>query len=80
MARKKVETNISYDDARQVYYVCMDHGADENGRRVKCYRTYPTLAQAGGACVNFRRSGTACGGSRPVPSHWTSGWSTGWSR
>ena len=46
MARKKVETNISYDDARQVYYVCMDHGADENGRRVKCYRTYPTLAQA----------------------------------
>ena len=24
----------------------MDHGADENGRRVKCYRTYPTLAQA----------------------------------
>ena len=26
MARKKVETNISYDDVRQKYYVCMDYG------------------------------------------------------
>ena len=46
MARKKVETNISYDDVRNIYYVCMDFGQDETGRRVKKYKTYPSLAQA----------------------------------
>ena len=29
MARKKIETNISYDDTRRKYYVCMDYGVDE---------------------------------------------------
>ena len=46
MARKKVETNISYDEVRNIYYVCMDFGQDETGRRVKKYKTYPSLAQA----------------------------------
>lgn len=46
MARKKVETNISYDEARRKYYVCMDYGVDETGRRVKKYKTYASLAQA----------------------------------
>lgn len=46
MARKKVETNISFDEMRQKYYVCMDYGLDETGKRVKKYKTYPTLAQA----------------------------------
>ena len=31
---------------RQKYYVCMDYGLDETGKRVKKYKTYPTLAQA----------------------------------
>ena len=39
MARKKVERNISYDDVRKVYYVSMDLGRDENGKRIKQYRT-----------------------------------------
>ena len=37
MARKKVETNISFDEMRQKYYVCMDYGLDETGKRVKKY-------------------------------------------
>ena len=31
MARKTVERNISYDDARKIYYVSMDLGKDKNG-------------------------------------------------
>ena len=46
MARKTVERNISYDDARKIYYVSMDLGKDKNGRRVKRYQTYRTLYAA----------------------------------
>ena len=46
MARKTIEKNISYDTVRQCYYVSMDFGADDAGRRIKRYRTYPTLPQA----------------------------------
>ena len=46
MARKTVERNISYDDARDLYYVSMDLGRDEEGRRIKQYRTFPTLTAA----------------------------------
>ena len=46
MARKKIERNISYDDTRDLYYVHMELGVDEDGRRVKQYRTYTTLAAA----------------------------------
>ena len=40
MARKAVERNISYDDVRQLYYVSMELGRDENGKRIKQYRTF----------------------------------------
>ena len=33
MARKKVESNISYDEDRALFYVYMDYGRDENGKR-----------------------------------------------
>lgn len=46
MARKTVERNISYDDQRKIYYVSMDLGKDENGRRMKRYQTYSTLYAA----------------------------------
>ena len=46
MARKTVERNISYDDQRKVYYVSMDLGKNEQGRRMKRYQTYPTLHAA----------------------------------
>lgn len=53
MARKKVETNISYDEARQCYYVCMDYGPDENGRRSKKYKTFSNLPLARKALKEF---------------------------
>ena len=46
MARKAVERNISYDETRRMYYVSMDLGLDEAGRRLRQYKTYPTLAAA----------------------------------
>ena len=46
MARKAVERNIAYDDQRKLYYVSMELGRDENGKRIKQYRTFPTLAAA----------------------------------
>ena len=46
MARKRVEPNISFDDIRNKFYVCMDYGIDETGQRRKTYKTFPTLAQA----------------------------------
>ena len=46
MARKTIERNISFDDARGLYYVSMDLGRDETGKRIKQYRTYPTLSAA----------------------------------
>ena len=46
MARKTVERNISYDDKRKIYYVSMDLGKDQNGKRMKRYQTYRTLHAA----------------------------------
>ena len=46
MSRKSVERNISYDTQRNLYYVSMEFGIDDTGRRVKQYKTFPTLAQA----------------------------------
>ena len=46
MARKAVERNIAYDDQRKLYYVSMELGRDESGKRLKRYRTFHTLAAA----------------------------------
>ena len=46
MARKTLERGISYDDVRKAYYVYMDYGRDEDGQRVKRYKTCATLAAA----------------------------------
>lgn len=54
MARKKIECNISYDDVRKLYYVCMDMGRDASGRRVKQYRTYPNITAARKALRDFQ--------------------------
>lgn len=53
MARKVIERNISFDDRREVYYVSMDCGKDENGRRDRRYRTYPNLPAARAALREF---------------------------
>ena len=54
MARKTVERNISYDDIRKLYYVNMDYGLDEDGKRVKAYHTFPTLTLARKALREFQ--------------------------
>ena len=53
MARKKVERNISYDDVRKVYYVSMDLGRDENGKRIKQYKTFPNISSARAGLKDF---------------------------
>lgn len=53
MARKRIERNISFDDVRSLYYVSMDLGRDATGKRVKRYRTYPTLSAARKGLRNF---------------------------
>ena len=54
MSRTKVEANISYDEDRALFYVYMDYGRDETGKRVKRYVTYPTLAAARRGLRDFR--------------------------
>lgn len=53
MARKAVERNIAYDDQRKLYYVSMELGRDENGKRIKQYRTFPTLGAARNGLRDF---------------------------
>ena len=53
MARKKVERNISYDNVRKLYYVHMDFGTDQQGKRIRRYRTYPTLTAARAGLKEF---------------------------
>lgn len=53
MARKKVERNISFDDVRGLYYVSMDLGRDAAGRRLRQYRTYPTITAARAGLRDF---------------------------
>ena len=54
MARKTVERNISFDEGRKLYYVNMDMGRDEAGRRQKQYKTFETLSQARAALKEFQ--------------------------
>lgn len=54
MARKKLEPNISYDEARDRYYVYMDYGRNEAGTRIHKYKTFPTLSTARRALRDFR--------------------------
>lgn len=56
MARRKIETNIAYDDTRNKYYVCMTSVSHEPGQRSKHYKTFDTLAQARQALRDFQAS------------------------
>lgn len=53
MARKRVERNIAFDDVRRKYYVTMDYGKDQDGKRQKKYSTYPNLTAARRALRSF---------------------------
>ena len=53
MARKSIEANIAYDDTSKLYYVHLDYGKDENGKRIKKYRTFEKLSDAHKALKEF---------------------------
>lgn len=53
MSRVSCEKSISYDNERHVYYLYMDLGKDEDGRRIRQYGTYPTLSAARKARNHF---------------------------
>ena len=58
MARKVVEKNISYDSGKKLYYVNMDYGKDESGKRIKKTKTYPTKLEAKAALKEFEANKT----------------------
>lgn len=39
MGRKKMEKNISYDEERKLYYVCLNWGKGDDGKYIKTYFT-----------------------------------------
>lgn len=40
MARKVIEKNIAFDDEKKLYYVTMDYGKNEHGKRVRITKTF----------------------------------------
>ena len=77
MSRVKFEKSISYDEARDLYYLYMDLGQDDNGRRVRRYRTFRTLAAARDARDSFlmqRIQTKAVSPSDMTLNHWLDTW------
>jgi len=54
MARKVVETDISYDDEKKRFYVNMDYGKDVDGKRIKKTKTFKTKEEARKALREFK--------------------------
>jgi len=46
MARKTITRNISYDDEKHLFYVNMDYGKNERGKRIKTAKTFKTKTAA----------------------------------
>ena len=67
MARKTVEQNISFDSARGLYYVNMDYGPGENGKRMRVYQTYTSLPDARKALLEFQVERGKTTQKRPRP-------------
>lgn len=80
MARKAVERNIAYDDQRKLYYVSMELGRDESGKRLKRYRTFHTLAAARNGLRAFHAGAERGQAEKPASaqeldlSHWLEYW------
>lgn len=53
MARKRVSNNISYDDKRKLYYVTLNYGVDQAGKRIKKTVTYKSKKEAKERLVEF---------------------------
>ncbi|QNU67668.1 tyrosine-type recombinase/integrase [Ruminiclostridium herbifermentans] len=53
MARVAVEKNIAYDDIKNLYYVTMDYGKDDTGKRIKTTKTFENKKDAQTALKQF---------------------------
>jgi len=58
MARKTIEKNISYDDMKKLYYVNMDYGKDDNGKRIKKIKTCKSKREANKILKEFEANKT----------------------
>lgn len=77
MARKKVGKNIYFDEEKKLYYVYMDYGKDENGKRIRKQPTFKTKSEANKALKEFEANKTK--GTLVKPKSETVGeWLTYW--
>lgn len=77
MARKKVGKNIYFDEEKKLYYVYMDYGKDENGKRIRRQPTFKTKSEANKALKEFEANKTK--GTLVKPKSETVGeWLTYW--
>ena len=53
MSRIKIEKNIAYDDVRKRYYVTMDYGKDEQGKRHQTREVFKTKKEAQARLAKF---------------------------
>lgn len=77
MARTRVETNISYDDVKKLYYVTFDYGKDENGKRNKPTKTFISKSEAKKALKEFeanRTKGTLVMPKKTTLQEWLTYW------
>ena len=58
MARKTIEKNLSYDDIKKLYYISMDYGKDENGKRIRNSKSFKTKKEAKQALREFEADKT----------------------
>ena len=71
MARKTIERNIAFDEVRQKYYVTLNYGKDDLGKRQKVVKTFATLKEARASLVEFEYNKTR--GSVAIPKQDTVG-------
>lgn len=77
MARPKVEKNIYLDDGNHLYYVNMDFGKGESGKRIKKTPTFKTLTKARKALKEFeadKTKGTLLTPNKTTLADWLSYW------
>lgn len=77
MPRKSVEKNILYDQDKKLYYIYMDYGKDENGKRIRKTRTFSKKADARAGLKEFEADKTK--GTLVIPKnttlkHWLEYW------
>ncbi len=58
MARILVEKNIYFDEEKNLYYVYMDYGKDENGKRIRKQPTFKSKSEAKKALKEFEANKT----------------------